>query len=405
MLGNVSAVFFLLLSFWVPTRLASIRANPNLLLACWITIAVHHAAAFVNAFIAPLSSSWGDLYMFHSVGAGLLERAQPYGYFLRAVYKVFGVSFWLGEVVSVLVFSLCLLILVEFQRRLYARDPSVSAVLIFGLAPAAVAHTSVTLREVYQAFGLMGALWALLYLRQGGRQGIAFPALFGSLGVLVYMHQALVVFAFFVVLLGVPWALRGQGQAGWVVLIGLFFAVPIAVPRLSQILESDSATLKAMQEGELLEYAAQYRNNVAEARTEYGLEIATDSIPAFLVSGFGVVAMYFVAPLPWQVSSAIDYIAFGENVLRFILLFACFRHYRRGHAEVKSAIMVFLVMTMTLELMWALGTINWGTALRHHIPAFCVLVALSGDFFDRFGQDPELQRLLKRRMRRLGGAP
>jgi hypothetical protein len=27
-----------------------------------------------------------------------------------------------------------------------------------------------------------------------------------------------------------------------------------------------------------------------------------------------------------------------------------------------------------LELIWSMGTVNWGTALRHHIPSFGLLV-------------------------------
>ena len=29
-----------------------------------------------------------------------------------------------------------------------------------------------------------------------------------------------------------------------------------------------------------------------------------------------------------------------------------------------------------MELVWAMGTINWGTATRHHVPGYSVIVLL-----------------------------
>ena len=41
--------------------------------------------------------------------------------------------------------------------------------------------------------------------------------------------------------------------------------------------------------------------------------------------------------------------------------------------ERKLALFLF-AMFFTLEIMWALGTVNWGSAARHHIPAIGLLV-------------------------------
>jgi hypothetical protein len=33
-------------------------------------------------------------------------------------------------------------------------------------------------------------------------------------------------------------------------------------------------------------------------------------------------------------------------------------------------------MFMALEMLWALGTVKWGSAVRHHIPAMGILVII-----------------------------
>jgi hypothetical protein len=82
------------------------------------------------------------------------------------------------------------------------------------------------------------------------------------------------------------------------------------------------------------------------------------------------------APFPWQVGNIKDVCALLESMLRFALLFFAVSSWRRSSGEARSYYNFLFIIFLGMELMWALGTINWGTAIRHHVPGYSVLVLL-----------------------------
>lgn len=399
-MGHFSALIVVVLSFLLVSLWPRIRRDPSLLLACWVTIAAHSAAAFINAFITPLTAGWGDLYVFHEIGIGHMNKWQPYGYFLRAMYGVFGASFWFGEELSVLCFAVSLIVFVEIQARIGLEKHALKSVLVYGLLPGPLAHCSVTMRESYQSLGFLTSMWALICIRQDGITFRALAILLSALGTMVFMHQSLAVYALVIVTCGLPWAMGGAQRLGGFAAALLILGLPLMLPAMSSMLKDDSATLRAANDGRLLEYVTSYRDNVNDARSDYGVEIDTESVAGFAVTISMVVAMYFVAPLPWQISSTIDYYAFFEVILRLALLLGFLSSYRRASKEEKSCLLMLFFFTMLLEFMWAMGTTNWGTALRHHVPAYGGFVILGGAMLDSFSLNPEQKRLEQRRLRR-----
>jgi hypothetical protein len=85
---------------------------------------------------------------------------------------------------------------------------------------------------------------------------------------------------------------------------------------------------------------------------------------------------YMFAPFPWQVGSVRDIYALIESMLRFVLLFSAVSSWRRSSGEARSYYGFLLIVVLGMELVWALGTINWGTATRHHILGYSVIVLL-----------------------------
>ena len=43
--------------------------------------------------------------------------------------------------------------------------------------------------------------------------------------------------------------------------------------------------------------------------------------------------------------------------------------------------------------MWALGTANWGTAVRHHVPAYGIIVLLGGPGLILFMQKLKIRKI------------
>lgn len=402
-MGNLSALVFVLLSFVFPTLSSHYRRNRMALYACWFTLAAHHAVAFVNAFITPVTSGWGDLYMFHNMGAGIVNVQagyQPYGEFLKVLYQIFGISFWLGEVTSILVYSLSLLALAELAARLGLEKSLTSIVLFFGLPAGALVHRSVTMREVYQSTGLLFAILALVRIRQGKLTASSLVMLSVSSASMVFLHQSLGLFVLIIWVFALPWSLKGVGSLGSTLGLIALFSAPIVLPSLTGVLASDSATVRAFEDGRLLQYAANYREHVNEARSDYGMSIDSSSILDFAATSTVVVALYFLAPMPWQMGSPIDVIACTENFLRLALFFGAYRLYRDSDNERRSTAMMVFLLAMLLECMWALGTTNWGTAMRHHVPSHGIFVLLGVPYLARFWRDSAMESLLQRRARR-----
>ena len=47
----------------------------------------------------------------------------------------------------------------------------------------------------------------------------------------------------------------------------------------------------------------------------------------------------------------------------------------------KASILFIFLVYLLLEFLWALGTVNWGTASRHHLPSLGLLVIASAYSF------------------------
>lgn len=399
-MGNFSALIVFLLCFVVPLLSPTLRRDRSLLMASYLSLALRDSIALINAFVTPILTSWGDLYRFHNIGAGLdPEPGQPYGEFLRIVYHLFGTSFWLGEQLSILAYTFSLLLFVEIAILVGARQKLLGCLLVFGCLPSPAIHCSVTLRESYQVLAFLGSAYALLRLRAGVNTW-AWLLLLSSLLLMITMHQGLAPYAMLLLLAGIPWALQGRGHLGAVIGLLCLTLVPMLLPRLVDRLADHSLVADMINEGKILEYAANYRNLVSEARSDYGLKIETDDPFAFIATSLGVIAMYFIAPLPWQVSRPIDYYAFVEVLVRLILLVGFLGQLKTQQGETRHRIIFLFSMSLFLEGMWAVATTNWGTSLRHHVVAFGGFVLAGLPYFAGLTLDKAHDELLLRRAQR-----
>ena len=130
--------------------------------------------------------------------------------------------------------------------------------------------------------------------------------------------------------------------------------------------------------GRMLELVEVFRQNAAtiHGRTTYGVVLDTSSALGLVKTIPIIFAQYMFAPFPWQVGNVMDVYALLESMLRFVLLFFAVLSWRRSSSEVRSYYGFLLIIFLSMELMWALGTINWGTAMRHHVPGYSIIVLL-----------------------------
>jgi hypothetical protein len=147
------------------------------------------------------------------------------------------------------------------------------------------------------------------------------------------------------------------------VLMAIFFSIFSLISY-----DLSAGVLEAMtryQEGSLASVnRADYRNN-----------ISGDTIGQALIGipiGF---FQYLFEPIPGRSFAIVDLALMAENGLRLLLILTAIRNIFAAD-EMHKRLLVLFVFGAYLgsELVWSLGTINWGTASRHHVASMALLI-------------------------------
>ena len=91
---------------------------------------------------------------------------------------------------------------------------------------------------------------------------------------------------------------------------------------------------------------------------------------------------YLLEPMPWRIATGLDLALFVENIVRCLFIFLSVKAFFTVKQYLKTPL-VFLILTFfAIEMLWALGTVNWGSAVRHHIPGMGILMIIGICFLD-----------------------
>ena len=84
---------------------------------------------------------------------------------------------------------------------------------------------------------------------------------------------------------------------------------------------------------------------------------------------------YLLQPTPLNVQTFQDLILFIENLIRFlILIYIVFNLFK--NFQMKNIYIFAFAILVIMETIYASGTVNWGSASRHHIPIQGILIFL-----------------------------
>ena len=373
-----------LFSFSIVLMWKRIRSDTKVVYAIWFCMVFHHAVVLLNAYVCTVIGAEHDASQCHSKGvlwATLPEPEWVYGsgqtiyiQFLGFFYRAFGASLFFGGELSVLSFALSCVVLVKLVDLLELRHFRVGIVLFFGLLPSTVIYGSVTLREPWQAlFFLLCVYWAVRLRKRPNILIVSF--LIMSVFCLAHLHHGLARYAVYFIVLSIYWGVFARKKGvRWARHARFLFAGLLGV--CAFILAKKLGWFMTI--GQVLEVADGYRQAAAsvDARTTYDVVLDMSSVLGCVYTIPMVLVHYMFAPFPWQVENAKDIIALLEAMLRFVLLYFAFSSWRRSSGEVRSYYSFLLIAVLGMEFMWALGTVNWGTATRHHLPGSSVFVLL-----------------------------
>ena len=305
----VAMCICLITTLIMPVFSRELRQTKLMIVGYWFVVGLHQVVAFVNAYIMGLGTpdsrgfqqmgeKWamsGDWHF--SLGAEFYEHA------LGAVYRWFSPSHLLGEQLSILVFAFSCIIFLKIMRQLGMVRYRLSSLLAFGALPSMLILGSITLRESYQLFFFMLAVYFGVKMHMKGWPNVYFIALILSALSMGWFHRALIIYAAFLVLIFVVWSLRPATRLWNIkklrlaafVIIPLFLVGMVVLSRL-ELKELD--TLSSLLNQNWLDVVSKFRaaSIHSSGRATYGIYLDLTSFYMAVYSGLKLYVYYLFAP-------------------------------------------------------------------------------------------------------------
>lgn len=310
-----------------------------------------------------------------------------YTVFLGLVYYFVGGSLFVGGVLSCVAWLVSALVLVKcFNIFLINKFVQAKAMFVYALLPSSVFFTGVTLREPFQLLFLNIAIYAFLrvYFK---KSYWSYLLLIISIVFAGALHGALMAFGvFFLCGVFLLSSLKSNsayfpirlfiGALFFSVLVWLFF---IAFSKTAYNLEDGLDVAVASFQARALD---------AEGRANYRTDTDISGFLDLAIFAFISFFQYLFEPLPWKVSTISDVFLMAENFFRFVLMLMATRVFLFPNSHKNNAVVFIAFFCLFLEIIWSVGTINWGTAARHHLPVlgFLLISAFCSSAFDSGGK-------------------
>ena len=258
---------------------------------------------------------------------------------------------------------------------------------LYGLLPAVVMFTSVTLRESCEI--LMFLLCVLNVLRLRGNPTPARVAmLLPCIILLALLHNGLMPFGGVFFVMSILWGLGASRdpRAMRLRVVGMAI-IAMGAGVGAAYAQKAGDTIRALFAGRILSYWITYRlglKGFEGTRADYDIPIDITS-PMSIVTGMTLSFVYYLlAPFPWQIQNAMDVYVMVEGWLRVALLIFGIREWRRSQGEMRRRYGFLLLTILLLEFFWATGTGNWGTGVRHHVLVWGPTLLVGGPGFLRW---------------------
>jgi hypothetical protein len=258
---------------------------------------------------------------------------------------------------------------------------SATAAMLFAFWPTAVQYTSIPLREPLQLMfvnmGLLGALGLTIK-----RRPLALILLLAGSAGAGLLHGGLVAFAF--VLVGATMLIYPIARGRRISLLGISLGLLLFIT-ITYVGYNMFSGIGYDVSGGVLESVQSYQEGglATTARSDYKVEAQVfDLASALFAVPFGLF-QYLFEPMPWRASTAADVVLLLENVIRLLIVAYAITVWRREVRMIDKTLVFYLLgIYLVQEMIWSLGTVNWGTASRHHVPSMGILLILAASLLN-----------------------
>jgi len=393
--ATFAGTLILVISLVLPVCYNEFRKDTGSLVLLWSLLFVYHAVSLINSFYTTTYGAGVDARAFynHAVDIALTGDVQfhfgagssIFENYLGALFSFFGPSVFLASELSVLAFTFSAVYLVKMATITGLYGYRRWILFFFGSLPTMWLLSAVPMREAYQYLFFILTVYTTICMRQE-KNVLFLPVIVFFAVCMGLFHKGLVLFIVPLVLVlflySAGSALSGERNRRDAVLYRFFLFAAFSVVVISGVIfvsqypQFLNDTPKAVIKGEAFDYVEQYREPSKESRATYGIDFRHDNPAALLGSVVSMQLYYFLYPFPWKIANLQDLYAFLENSWRFFLILSSVFLVWKNRKTDNGTYAVLLLLYFVNSFLWGLGTINYGTAIRHHLVPFWIIVLL-----------------------------
>lgn len=369
------------------------KMNVKLIGVYIFLILMREVVATINAYFFRLPGSKGDAVKFHEAAEIIASTGEysfvlghtAYADFLGFIYRVSEVSFMLGHQLSILAFSLSCVVLLKIVSVLDFERYKVQTLLVYGSLPSIVLNGTFVLRESYEVLFMMMAIYLGIKLIKNNRNILFNFSFLISLILMGLLHRALIAYAFFLLFIFIWWQtnLPGTIKTSKKRMIAAFYIILILVliPFLGAAFADVMVVFYSFSIFDSIVY---HREAATVSNASYVASLELSNSISIVTSFLKIYTYYLFAPFLWNISNFNDVYAVFESIVRMILIYYSIKIWRESYGENRSYLLLMLLIFVGISFLWSVGTVNFGTAIRHRMMDWWIISILGTPYLVRF---------------------
>ncbi len=367
--------------------------NRNALFAsALILVLLHYVLAMYNVIFIHPSGNDVDNFIFWANGysTGLKDYhfkigAEAFKQFLSFFYYIFGSSSLLLASIVIFVFSASLIMLLKICVILKIRVESSWFIFLFGGMPFFLLVTIEPYREMFLIFFMMTSLYYALRFRKEIKIRYLIYSIVSMLffGLFHWVTAAIVPFLFFLFFF-FPIDNSTVFFTNRIIMVRMIFIIIIATIGYIIVNSDLMSSVSLLNIGEAADYIKKIEKHnqnllAVSGVFNYSVNFNGESIASLFIWYVNSFIFYMFKPFIWEVNSLSALVLSIEGIIRFLLL--VFSIIFIVKSKEKKTYILLLFIYLFIESVWSLGTSNAGTAARHHLVTYWILVILGGGGF------------------------
>lgn len=380
---NIVSIIFLLFSSLVLLIVSKeLRSTKLLFLIVFTAMAIRIILIIYNVLISPLPGSDKDAIGFIRGARNLIEKntfpenfvgANLFEFIISIIfrYSIDNILF-LVSLNNVIYFLTIIIILKTLAYLKVSEKFKIISVLILLLYPSLLFNSITVLREPLQFLFLTLSVYGYIRLIKRGFSIPVYFLIYLSIFLLGLLHNGLLFLVPILTLIlsyGLYKNINDNQTKLLIILTNVLFLSFILSLFLSGLITSP--LVDSVLEGKAVDYTENYRERSPDTRASYEASISFGNPIGLVYSTITTTIKYFIYPLPWQMTSLQDLVPLFENIIRLYFIYYIIKNFKLM-GNLKLLFYTFIV----IEVVWAIGTSNWGTASRHHIIQSQILIIL-----------------------------